>query len=128
MSYQADVENKGRYLHVRVIGENTPENVLAYLKDIYDACANAGVPSVLIEENLQGPALDPVDVYRIILESSARTAPVIRMIAYVDLNPEHPQTNIKLGETVARDQGVNVRTFSTVPETMEWIESEPGSS
>lgn len=128
MSYKLNIENKDRYLHVRVTGENSPENVRDYLREIYDACASAGVPCVLIEEDLQGPALDPVDVYRIILESSARTAPVIRTIAYIDLNPEHPQTNIELGETVARDQGVNVMAFSTVPEAMEWIESEPGSS
>lgn len=127
MSYKLDVENKGRYLHVRVTGENAPENVRDYLREIYDACGSAGVPIVLIEENLQGPALDPVDVYRIIMESSARTAPVIRKIAYVDINPEHPQTNIELGETVARDHGVNVMAFSTVPEAVEWLEAESGS-
>lgn len=127
MSYQVDIENRDRYLHVRISGDNTPENVLAYLRDIYEACASAGVPSVLIEENLQGPALDPVDVYRVILESSARTAPVIKQIAYVDLNPQHPQSNIKLGEVVARDQGVNVMAFLSVPEAMEWLETEPGS-
>lgn len=127
MSYKLDVKNKGRYMHVTVSGDNSPENVRGYLREIYDACASAGIPTVLIEEDLQGPALDPVDVYRIILESSARTAPVIRKIAYVDLNPEHPQTNIRLGETVARDQGVNVMAFSTVPEALEWVEAEPGS-
>jgi hypothetical protein len=126
MSYQMDVENKDRYLHVRISGDNTPENVLAYLRDIYDACASAGVPNVFIEENLQGPALDPADVYRVILESSARTAPVIKRIAYVDLNPQHPQSNIKLGEVVARDQGVNVMAFSTVLEAIEWLETELG--
>jgi hypothetical protein len=58
--------------------------VRAYLRDIYRACSDSGVSAVLVEENLRGQALDPVDVYRIIAESSAQTAPIIQKIAYVD--------------------------------------------
>jgi len=90
MGYSCSIENKGPYLHIRVTGENTPETLRAYLRDIYEACAREHIPDVLIEESLEGPPLEPVDVYRIITESSAQTSPVIHKIAYVDINLEHP--------------------------------------
>jgi hypothetical protein len=126
MSYEASVEKKDRYLHVRVTGENTPENVRAYLRDIYRACSDSGVSAVLVEENLRGQALDPVDVYRIIAESSAQTAPIIQKIGYVDLNSEHSVANISLGEAVARDHGVNVRAFPTVAAAEQWLAPPDG--
>jgi len=121
MGYSCSIENKGPYLHIRVTGENTPETLRAYLRDIYEACAREHIPDVLIEESLEGPPLEPVDVYRIITESSAQTSPVIHKIAYVDINLEHPLPNIRLGERVARDRGVNVRAFSTFAAAMEWL-------
>jgi hypothetical protein len=126
MSYEASVEKKDRYLHVRVTGENTPENVRAYLRDIYRACSDSGVSAVLVEENLRGQALDPVDVYRNIAESSAQTAPIIQKIGYVDLNSEHSVANISLGEAVARDHGVNVRAFPTVAAAEQWLAPPDG--
>lgn len=126
MSYTVSVEAKRGYLHMSVTGENTPENVRAYLSEIYETCAAANVANVLIEEYLSGPPLDPVEVYRVILDSSPRTAPIIRRIAFVDLNPEHPSTNIELGEAVARDQGVNVRTFPTLAKAENWMQRQLG--
>src|SRR3990172_5033205 len=82
MGYKLLVDKTDRYLHVRVTGENIPENVRAYLGDVYQACADSGISSVLVEEDLRGRALDPVDVYRIIAGSSAQTAPIIQKIAY----------------------------------------------
>jgi hypothetical protein len=126
MGYSVKVAPKGGYLRVTVTGKNTAENVRACLSDVYEACAESGVANVFIEENLRGPALDPVQVYRIILDSSPRTAPIIRRIAYVDLNPEHPSTNIELGEAVARDQGVNVRVFPTLDLAESWMKDLSG--
>jgi ABC-type lipoprotein release transport system permease subunit len=128
MSYMVSFEKKDRFLHVRVSGENTPDNVRAYLREVYQACAEFGVPAVLVEENLRGQALDPVDVYRIIAEPSAQTAPVIQRIAYVDLNSERSEANITLGEAVARDHGVNVRVFPTVAAAEQWLAAELGIS
>ena len=126
MSYKVSIVKKDRYLHVRVTGENTPENVRAYLGDVYQACADSGIAAVLVEENLRGQALAPVDVYRIIAESSAQTAPIIQKIAYVDLDAERSDANITLGEAVARDHGVNVRVFPTVAAAEQWLATELG--
>lgn len=52
MSYRVSVETKARYLHVRVSGEDTPENVRAYLRDIYQICGDSGIAAVLVEEDL----------------------------------------------------------------------------
>ncbi len=121
MGYSCSIENKGGYLHIRISGENTPENLRAYLRDIYEACSRTQVSDVLIEESLEGPPLEPIDVYTIISESSAQTSPVIGKIAYVDANPDHPLTNLRLGEKVARDRGVNVRAFSSFVGALEWL-------
>ena len=126
MGYKVLVEKTDRYLHVRVTRENTPENVRAYLGDVYQACADSGISAVLVEEDLRGQALDPVDVYRIIAESSAQTAPIIQKIAYVDLNSERSVANISLGEAVARDHGVNVRAFPTVAAAEHWLAPPEG--
>ena len=126
MSYKVSVEEKDRYLHVRIAGENTPENVRAYLGDVYQACADSGISAVLVEENLRGWALEPVDVYRIIAESSTQTAPIIQKIAYVELNSERSVANISLGEAVARDRGVNVQAFPTVATAEQGLAAELG--
>ena len=67
-----------------------------------------------------------MDVYRIIAESSAQTAPIIQKIAYVDLDAERSDGNITLGEAVARDHGVNVRVFPTVAAAEQWLATELG--
>ncbi len=123
MSYTIVLEEGPTYLHVKVTGENAPENVQSYLAEIYKICAEKGFSSVLIEENLSGPSLDPADVYNVITKASSLTSPIVNMIAYVDVNPEHTPTIAALGEAVARDRGANVRVFKNNAEAAAWLTS-----
>jgi hypothetical protein len=121
MSYTLAVEDQTGFLYVKVTGENSPETFESYLLAVYKACTERGFSSVLIEENLSGPSLDPVEVYRIVTIASALTSPVLRGIAYVDTNPEHPKAILDLGEAVARDRGVNIRVFTNTAEASRWL-------
>jgi hypothetical protein len=121
MSYSFSADVKQEYLHVRVSGENSPENVRSYMRQIHASAAMALIPSVLIEEKLEGPPIDPVEVYKLIRDASAETSPIIQRIAYVDLNPRRSEQNIELAVTVARDLGVNVRSFPSVEAAREWL-------
>jgi len=121
MSYSLTVEEKAGYLHIRVSGENSAVTLRAYLREVYETSARMGVPSVLIEEDLHGPILSSVDVYRVVSEASAETSPIILQIAYVDVNPEHASSSVDLGVAVARDRGVNVRSFGSLRDAEEWL-------
>jgi hypothetical protein len=121
MSYQFTSEPKEGFVHVRVSGENTPDNVRSYLREVYELCARTGASSVLIEEDLRGSRLDPVEVYRIIMSASADTLPVILRIAYVDLQAQDDHSNVDLSVEIARDRGVNVAAFRTVADAEAWL-------
>ncbi len=126
MSYTIVFEEEPTFLHVIVTGKNSPENVQLYLAEIYKFCAQKGFSSVLIEENLSGPSLDPVDVYKVISKASSLTSPIVNKIAYVDVNPGHTPSIATLGEAVARDRGANIRVFQNKGEAAAWLIAESG--
>ena len=121
MGYTLTLKAKGSFLHVMVTGENTPENLQKYLAEVYKSCSEGGFSAVLIEENLSGPSLLPVDVYKIITKASAQTSPIVNKIAFVDVDPTHMSSIAALGEAVGRDRGANVRVFRTIEEAESWL-------
>jgi hypothetical protein len=123
--YQLKVEPKAGYTHFRVTGTNSPEAVRGYLMDIYYACAEHDHSAILIEENLEGPGLALFDIFEIVSEGSERTWPYVRRIAYVDVNPQHSQPDMKFAETAAVNRGVNVRVFASVAEAEQWLSQVP---
>ena len=122
MSYVLSVENKGAYLHITVTGANTPENVANYLSEVRNKCEEHQCSNVLIEENLRGPSLNTVTIYNIVTEAGDRVWPVVRRIAYVDVNQEHNREAMRFAETVAVNRAVNVRLFSSVLDAQKWLE------
>jgi hypothetical protein len=121
MKYQLEVTPKQGYLEVVVKGDNTPETVMRYLKEVYEACLRLKCPNVLVEENLEGPGLDLGEIFGVVAEGSKSVWPVVRCIAYVDVNRHHDQKNMKFAETVGVNRSVNIRVFRTVPEAENWI-------
>ncbi len=109
------------YLHATITGDNTPEDVAAYLGRVREICTEHGLSKVLIEENLLGPPFDAVDIYDTVSAATVGVAPAIRQVAFVDTNPEHRFANMKFAETVAVNRGVNVKVFRDVPSAVEWI-------
>src|SRR5262249_38696236 len=122
MSYQLRMTKQPGYLHFRISGENTPASVSGYLKEIYAACVEQLCSAVLVEENLAGPSLDVGEIFQIASVGSAATAPVIRAIAYVDVNPEHTPSKMQFAETVAVTRGINIRLFDSASAAAAWLE------
>jgi len=123
MSYLLKVEHKTNYLHVTVRGKNASKNVLSYLSEVRDKCLEHKCPNVLIEENLKGPGLGTSAIFDVVSEASKNVHPVIRHIAYVDVNPEHDIKELKFAESVAVNRAVNVRLFSSITEAEKWFAS-----
>jgi len=121
MSYALHVENKGKYLHIMVTGDNTPENVAHYLSEVRNKCVEHHCPNVLIEENLKGPSLGTGIIYNIITEAGNQVWPVIQRIAYIDVNPEHSMEAVQFAETVAVNRAVNVKLFFSVSDAEQWL-------
>jgi hypothetical protein len=123
VSYELSVEDKGQYLHFKVTGENGFETVRSYLTEIAQRCIEHNISSVLVEENLTGPGLKLLDIFRLAEEGSQKGAHQFRRVAYIDLNQEHSEMNTKFAATVASNRGLNVRIFSTVQEAEDWMRS-----
>ncbi|HSA94752.1 MAG TPA: hypothetical protein VLJ16_01790, partial [Acidobacteriota bacterium] len=70
MAYHLTVFEKPSHLHFVVTGENTKENVAAYLEDVLRECRARNCVKVLIEERLEGPRLGTFDVFALSSEGS----------------------------------------------------------
>ena len=121
MTYKLTIENKADYLHAIVTGQNTLENIKQYLQRIIHECKAADCSRLLIEERLEGPRLNTLDVFEIALEESRRAVGVLSAIAHVDINAEGDL--MKFAETVAVNRALPVRTFPTVAEAEEWLKN-----
>jgi hypothetical protein len=121
MAHDMKVIRADDYLHVRVTGDNTPEDVAGYLEQVRCVCGEYGYSRVLIEENLTGPGFTTVDVYDVVSAASEGVAPALRHIAFVDTNPAHDFTQMEFAETVAVNRGLNVKVFHDVPSATAWI-------
>ena len=115
------------YLHVKVRGQNTAENVGAYLAEVRTACVERSYKAVLIEENLDGPGLPLLKVFELASKGSEDVWRLSLKIAFVDVNPEHDPDNVRFAETVALNRGVNVKVFFDVEQARQWLVSELGT-
>ena len=123
MPFTLTILDKPGYLHFKVAGENTEENVRDYLRQIHDTCVARNCTMLLVEENLNGPNLSTLQMFQLAAEGSARSRSILRRVAYVDTNPEHAAADTQFVETVAVNRGMNVRAFATVPEAEAWLTS-----
>jgi len=120
MSYQLTIIQKpAGYLHAIVTGLNSKENVKAYLADVLEACKIQGCNQVLIEERLEGPRIDTINVFQIASEGSRQAMGFYKAIAYVDVNAEGEL--MKFAETVAVNRSLPVRLFSSVADAERWL-------
>lgn len=122
--YRLSVEERPGYLCFRVDGEDNVETAVAYLSEVLRISREKGCPNVLILENLRGPGLGIGDVFRVIMRAVWPAVPHLRVVAYVDINPEHEFRSMKFAETVARNRGLFVRVFADPEEAQAWIEEQ----
>jgi len=108
------------YLHATVYGAHTPENVVRFLREVYQACIANRKDSVLLDMRLDGPTMGTSSIFSVVQERSGEGRE-LRRIAYVDAAREPDKA--KFAETVARNRGVNVRLFDSVEGAKKWLES-----
>lgn len=124
MSYELLIEQKYDYLHVTVVGENNKENVTAYLAELRDESKKRDCFRVLIEERLEGPRLDVMEVFMIASEGSKKALGEFDAIAYVDV---YAGDLMGFSETVAVNRGMPVAAFSSVADAEHWLRRQKDS-
>ena len=119
MTYNLAINKKADYLHAIVTGQNSFENIKKYLQQILHECKAANCSYLLIEERLEGPRLNTMDVFEIASIEGRKAFGSFKAIAHVDINAEGDL--MKFAETVAVNRALPVRTFSTLPEAERWL-------
>ena len=119
LSFKITISKKANYLHAVVTGQNSLENVKRYLQQIVHECKAANCPRLLIEERLEGPRLNTIEVFRIASEDSDKAFRFFKAIAYVDINAEGDL--MEFAETVAVNRALPVRSFLTLAEAKKWL-------
>jgi hypothetical protein len=119
MTYKLTIRKEHDYFHVKVIGENSVENVNRYMEEVLQKCKDIDCTRLLVEEQLDGPRLDTFKVFEIAYEKSIQSRGLFKAIAYVDVNAEGD--SMQFAETVAVNRGLPLRVFSTVAEAEKWL-------
>lgn len=128
MAFRLTILERPGYLHFKVTGVNSAKAVREYLQQIHDACVERECSTALVEEHLDGPNLNTLQMFQLANEGSVRSRTIVRKVAYVDTNPEHPFEDTKFVENVAVNRGMNVRAFRTVAEAEAWLCASPQDS
>ena len=114
MAFKLTILERPGYLHFKVTGVNSAAAVRGYLQQVHDTCVARECTVALVEEHLDGPNLNTLQMFQLANEGSVRSRTVVRKIAYVDTNAEHAFEDTKFVENVAVNRGMNVRAFQTV--------------
>ena len=117
------IEDRPKFLHVIVTGDNTPETLRTYTTEIPQACIKYQKLRVLVVVRLNGPELSMLDVYQGVATGSDNVVGLGMRVAYVDEDPSHGTDSMMLAENVARSRGVAVRTFRDALEAEQWLVS-----
>ncbi len=126
MTYKLTIRPRATYLHAVVTGQNTKENVKEYLEELRGECLARTCFRVLIEERLEGPRLNTVDVFEIVMEASRKVHGMMTAIAHVDVNADPEMMHF--AETVAVNRSLPVAVFRTVAEAESWLLSQEGAA
>jgi hypothetical protein len=119
VAYNVTFEQRSDFLHARVSGTNSRESVVGYMEDVLQECKKRDCFRVLIEERLEGPRLQAMDVFTISSEGSMKVLGIFEAIAYVD---EAMGELREFVETVAVNRGLPMAAFATVAEAEGWLE------
>jgi hypothetical protein len=118
LSYEISFSDHPDYIHALVTGENSRESVVGYMEDVLRECKDRNYFRLLIEERLEGPRLEAMDVFTISSEGSMKVLGLFEAIAYVDENMGEMRDFV---ETVAVNRGLPIATFATIPEAELWL-------
>ena len=121
MNYKVSFSRGPDYLHAHVTGQNSRETVLAYMDDVLAECRRRECFRVLIEECLDGPRLQALEVFSIASEGSMKVLGIFEAIAYVESNMGDLRDFV---ETVAVNRGMPIATFDTVADAESWLSAQ----
>lgn len=119
MSFDVSFERRRDYLCARVSGTNSAETVLGYMGAIKAKCEEEDCFSVLIEEKLDGPRLDEMQIFTLISDGSPDALGFFDALAYVDEQQDFDR--VRFAETVAVNRGIPVAVFQSVPDAENWL-------
>jgi len=128
MSFQISIDRRPNYLYAKVTGVNSPQTVRGYFAEVRAACQRYDCPSVLIEEQLEGPRLSLLEVFQLVSEGSQSVWPAVHRIAYVDVNGPPIGSHMPFAETVAVNRGAQVRVFADVAAAEAWLIGQTSKS
>lgn len=114
-------DDRPRYLHALVTGDNTFETLQTYTAEIPKACIKFRKTRVMVVVQLSGSELSMLDVYKGVSAGSDAAVGLGMKIAYVDENPSHSIDNMMLAENVAGGRGISVRTFRDCQTAESWL-------
>jgi len=119
MSFELKIENKGNYLHAQVTGTNSPQSVVGYMNAIREQCEEQNCFRILIEENLEGPRFDELEIFTLISAESADALGFFEAIAYIDAQQDFDKT--RFAESVAINRGIPVAVFGSAEDAANWL-------
>jgi hypothetical protein len=119
VTYRLELAQKPVYLHAVVTGENSRENVAAYLEELRRECVARGCARLLIEERLAGARLGRSEVFGIVMEAADRATGLFEAVAFVDVNAGGDM--MKFAESMALYRGIPIRLFAAVADAEKWI-------
>ena len=121
MSCKVNFEQRADYLHATVTGTSCRESVKQYIDEVLAECKKRQSTRLLIEECLEGPRLDGMDVFAMASEGSMRALGFFEAVAYVD--PK--MGNLKdFAESVAVNRGLPIALFFSVAEAVQWLQEQ----
>ena len=125
-AFKATFEDGPTYLHARLEGTRSTQNMIRFLREVHAACLERDRSVVLLEMRLEGPSLDMGAIFSVITQGSPKGG-ALRKIAYLEAGVHDPG-RAQFAETVAINRGVNVRLFSDPEAARQWLAEAQGPS
>lgn len=125
MAYEIEFERRDTYIHATVTGSNSRETVTQYMDEVKAECNKRDCFRILIEEHLEGPRLETMDIFALITEGSMRVLGLFEAMAYVDVQMGDMG---EFAETVAVNRGIPVAVFNSVANAEAWLVMQKGGS
>ena len=123
MSFELTTEKRDKFLFFRVTGPNEADTVLGYMQAIREECDRHDCYRILIEENLDGPRFDEMEVFALISSGSPNALGFFEAIAYVDAQQDFDV--VKFAETIAVNRGLPMAAFGSVADAENWLRHRP---
>ncbi len=115
---------EGDWLVVRLSGPYTFEWFVAVIADIGNAMRTAPAAALLVDTLEMFGAIDALDRYRFAMATVEQR--IAGPIAFVGKEPILDPR--RFAEVVARNRGVNVRSFTDEPAARAWLREQTGVS